>query len=52
MSAETQNTLTKVDSLIDEQSAQGKEQKKGHRRGSSTVTDVYNIADLGKFACY
>jgi len=48
MSAETQNALTKVDSLIDEQPAQGKEQKKGHRRGSSTAIDVYNIADLEK----
>ncbi|ORY16958.1 hypothetical protein BCR34DRAFT_475653 [Clohesyomyces aquaticus] len=45
MAAETQNTLSKVDSLVEEQP---KEVKKGHRRASSAVADVYNIADLEK----
>jgi hypothetical protein len=44
MSAETENTLTKVDSLVDETNA-----KKGHRRASSLAADVYNLADLGEY---
>ena len=44
MSAETENTLTKVDSLVDEAPI-----KKGHRRGSSLAADVKNVADLGMF---
>ncbi len=46
MSAEASETtapLTKVDSAV-----QGVETKKGHRRNSSSVADVYNIADLGE----
>ncbi|KAF2277345.1 uncharacterized protein EI97DRAFT_432223 [Westerdykella ornata] len=43
MSAETENTLSKVDSLVEEAPA-----KKGHRRGSSLAADVKNIADLEK----
>lgn len=45
MAAETENTLSKVDSLVEEAPV-----KKGHRRGSSLAADVYNIADLGE--CY
>jgi len=41
--AETENTLTKVDSLVDEAPV-----KKGHRRGSSLAADVHNIVDLEK----
>jgi len=49
MSAETQNTLTKVDSAVEEHHpGKGAEHKKGHRRMSSTAPDVYNIADLEK----
>jgi len=49
MSAETQNTLTKVDSAVEEHHpAKGTEYKKGHRRMSSTAPDVYNIVDLEK----
>ncbi|KAF2661081.1 hypothetical protein K491DRAFT_674370 [Lophiostoma macrostomum CBS 122681] len=43
MAAETENTLSKVDSLVEEAPI-----KKGHRRGSSLAADVYNIADLEK----
>lgn len=43
--AETENTLTKVDSLVEEQPAK----KTGHRRASSLAADVYNLVDLGKF---
>ncbi|KAF2188425.1 hypothetical protein K469DRAFT_703943 [Zopfia rhizophila CBS 207.26] len=46
MAAETSNTLSKIDSLVEEPA--GKETKKGHRRGSSLAVDVYNIADLEK----
>ncbi|KAF2473579.1 uncharacterized protein BDR25DRAFT_301808 [Lindgomyces ingoldianus] len=46
MAAETQNTLSKVDSLVED--APAKDLKKGHRRGSSTATNVFNIADLEK----
>jgi len=48
MSAETYTPLTKVDSAVEEHPAKGAEQKKGHRRMSSTAADVYNIADLEK----
>ncbi|KAF2202255.1 hypothetical protein GQ43DRAFT_369533 [Delitschia confertaspora ATCC 74209] len=40
------DTLHKVDSLVDD--APPQEVKKGHRRASSSATDVYNIADLEK----
>lgn len=43
MAAETENTLSKVDSLVEEPP---KEVKK--RRGSSLHADVFNMADLGK----
>jgi hypothetical protein len=46
MAADTQNTLTKVDSLVED--PKSPENKKGHRRASSTATDVYNINDLEK----
>lgn len=46
MAADTQNTLTKVDSLVEE--PKSPENKKGHRRASSTATDVFNINDLEK----
>jgi len=46
MAADTQNALKKVDSLVEE--PKSPEAKKGHRRGSSTATDVYNINDLEK----
>jgi hypothetical protein len=42
MAAATENTLSKVDSLVDDPSA-----KKSHRRASSMAADVFNIADLG-----
>jgi len=45
MAAETQNALSKVDSLVEEAPAGV---KKGHRRMSSTANDVFNIADLEK----
>lgn len=41
MAAETENTLSKVDSLVEEPAG-----KKGHRRGSSLAADVMNINDL------
>ncbi|KAF2083495.1 hypothetical protein K490DRAFT_51497 [Saccharata proteae CBS 121410] len=48
MSADTAPTpLTKVDSAI-EYGSPPKDHKKGHRRASSSVADVYNIADLEK----
>jgi len=45
MAAETENTLSKVDSLVEDAPKDG---KKGHRRASSSVLDVFNIADLEK----
>lgn len=44
MSAATQNTLSKVDSAVEDAP---KDAKKGARRSSSLHADVYNIADLG-----
>ncbi|KAF2010146.1 hypothetical protein BU24DRAFT_473324 [Aaosphaeria arxii CBS 175.79] len=44
MAAETENTLSKVDSLVEEAPVK----KPGHRRGSSLAADVYNINDLEK----
>jgi len=49
MAADTQNTLTKVDSLTEESKAP--EAKKGTRRASSMAADVYNITDLGEPCC-
>jgi hypothetical protein len=40
MAAATENTLSKVDSLVEEQPKK--------RRGSSLHADVFNMADLGK----
>jgi hypothetical protein len=42
MAAETENTLSKVDSLVEETG-------KKTRRASSLAVDVKNITDLGKF---
>ena len=49
MAAEVQDTnLEKVDSAISDQPGSPTEGKgKGHRRTSSTVSGVANIADLG-----
>lgn len=47
MSAETGHPLSKVDSAVEAGSPPKDVKKPGHRRGSSTVSDVYNIADLG-----
>lgn len=44
MAAATENTLSKVDSLVEEAPA-----KKGHRRASSLAPDVYNIHEVGKY---
>jgi hypothetical protein len=47
MAADTQNTLSKVDSLTEE--SKTVDAKKGqHRRASSLAPDVYNIVDLEK----
>ena len=47
MSADTQD-LTKVDSAISGlSSSPPKDEKKGHRRASSSAAGVYNINDLG-----
>jgi hypothetical protein len=46
MAADTQNNLTKVDSLTEDSKAP--EAKKGTRRASSMAADVYNITDLEK----
>ena len=43
MAADTQNALSKVDSLTEEQP-----KAKSHRRASSMAADVYNMADLGE----
>ncbi|KAH7116152.1 hypothetical protein B0J11DRAFT_584186 [Dendryphion nanum] len=40
---ETENTLSKVDSHVEDPKAQ-----KGHRRASSLAADVFNMADLEK----
>ncbi|KAF2645862.1 hypothetical protein P280DRAFT_486931 [Massarina eburnea CBS 473.64] len=45
MTAETANTLSKVDSLTEETT---KDMKPAKRRGSSLHADVYNMADLEK----
>jgi hypothetical protein len=42
---ETTNTLSKVDSLVEEPP---KDMKPAKRRGSSLHADVYNMVDLGK----
>lgn len=46
MAAETDATLQKVDSLVEE--PKDGAAKKGHRRVSSMAADVYNIEDLEK----
>ena len=46
MAADTENTLQKVDSLVEE--PKDGAAKKGHRRASSMAADVYRIEDLGK----
>lgn len=46
MSAETAD-LTKVDSAISGLSSSPPEERKGHRRASSSAAGVYNINDLG-----
>ena len=46
MAADTDATLQKVDSLVEE--PKDGAAKKGHRRVSSMAADVYNIEDLGK----
>ncbi|KAL8838059.1 MAG: hypothetical protein Q9170_002295 [Blastenia crenularia] len=46
MSAETSD-LTKVDSAVSGLSSSPTEEKKGHRRASSSAAGVYNINDLG-----
>lgn len=46
MSAETAD-LTKVDSAVSGLSSSPTEEKKGHRRASSSAAGVYNINDLG-----
>jgi len=46
MAAETDTTLQKVDSLVEE--PKDGAAKKGHRRVSSMAADVYNIEDLEK----
>ena len=48
MSAATEIPLTKVDSAVSGLSSSPVEEKKGHRRASSSATGVYNINDLGK----
>jgi len=45
MAAETENTLSKVDSLVEEPP---KDTKPAKRRGSSLHADVFNMADLEK----
>lgn len=45
MAAATENTLQKVDSLVEDGGV-----KKGHRRASSMAADVYRIEDLGAFS--
>jgi len=45
MAAATENTLSKVDSLVDD-SPKKEEPKK--RRGSSLHADVFNMVDLGE----
>lgn len=45
MAAETENTLSKVDSLVEEPP---KDAKPAKRRGSSLHADVFNMADLGE----
>jgi len=42
------NPLTKVDSAISGLSSSPPEERKGHRRSSSSVPGVYNITDLEK----
>ncbi|KAI8942712.1 hypothetical protein NX059_000760 [Plenodomus lindquistii] len=46
MAAATENTLQKVDSLVEENKDGAL--KKGHRRASSMAADVYRIEDLEK----
>lgn len=48
MAAATDNTLQKVDSLVEE--PKDGAAKKGHRRASSMAADVFNIEDLGMFS--
>ena len=49
MATEAENPLTKVDSAVSGVSPSSPtEEKKGHRRASSSAAGVYNIADLGK----
>ena len=43
MAADTQNTLSKVDSLVEEP-----KDKPAKRRASSLRADVFNMADLGE----
>lgn len=53
MAAEVQDhseSLSKVDSAIDDAPASPSESKIKHRRTSSTVSGVFNINDLGKHA--
>jgi hypothetical protein len=46
MAAETENTLSKVDSLVEEQP---KKEEPKKRRGSSLHADVFNMTDLGEW---
>jgi hypothetical protein len=47
MSADTSAPLSKVDSAVSGLSSSPPDEKKTHRRASSSVTGVYNINDLG-----
>lgn len=51
MSAEADDTLTKVDSAVGGVGGSPTADKKGHRRASSSATGVWNVADLGKLCC-
>lgn len=48
MATEAENTLTKVDSAV--AGVSPTEEKKGHRRASSSAAGVFNINDLGWFS--
>ncbi|KAI4152463.1 MAG: hypothetical protein LQ340_002893 [Diploschistes diacapsis] len=48
MSAEADDTLTKVDSAVGGVGGSPTADKKGHRRASSSATGVWNVADLEK----
>lgn len=51
MSAEIEHPLTRLDSAVSDTTYEpGHEKQIKHRRTSSTVSGVFRIEDLGKFA--